>query len=453
MFEFGRELRRLFGGVRAGPAKDGLCGGDASLLELLDLEMLRGEAKAAEVAAGRIGARDRPRRMLESAVIWRELARRTGDAVALKRAAASAARAAEAFDRSRRPQGWGRARLEQACCALLGAELFGDEALETAAERAAEAARASDGAVGLLAQQALAQIRGRRAARAGGLTAVRLAARAFNEPIATLEAAGRRQTALKLAAAEGRIARADMLVCAGLRLKEETLIRAAIGDLAAAGERLDGAYEPLALARAQLARAGARGSLAELTGDVAALVSAVGDLAAALDRLGREHSPLDWARGQILLAQALSQLGEATEAEAAFDKAIAAYDRAALVLQGAPGLHLRAEAATGRGVALARSAELSGDRGRLDAAEAAFKAELAGGLHHKDPVGWAVLQVQLGQVYAARLALSGRDRGERAAAALAFSTALDVFGEEGLRSFAAIAADGLARLGAAQVRS
>jgi hypothetical protein len=453
MFEFGRELRRLFAGGRVFPGKDGLCGGDASLLELLDLEMLRAEAKAADVAAGRVGARDRPRRILETAIVWRELARRTGDAVALRRAAASAQRAAEAFSKGHRPQAWARARLEQALCALLGAELFGDESLEAAAERAADAARPTGGAVGLLAQQTLAQIRARRAARSASLTAVRLAARTFNEPIATLETAGRRERALKLAAVEARIARAEMLVSAGLRLKDEGLLRAAIGDLGAAVERLDGAYEPLALARAQLARAGARGSLGELVGDVAAIATAVNDLAAALDRLGREHSPLDWARGQTALAHVLSQLGEATEGEAAFDKSIAAFDRAALVLQGAPGLLLRAQVATGRGLALTRSAELSGDRSRLDAAEAAFKAELATGPHRKDPVAWAVLQVQLGQVYAARLGLTGRDRGERAAAGLAFSAALDVFGEEGLRSFAAIAADGLERLGAAEVRS
>ena len=62
-----------------------------------------------------------------------------------------------------------------------------------------------------------------------------------------------------------------------------------------------------------------------------------------------------------------------------------------------------------------------------------------------------MLQVQLGQVYTTRLALTRRDRGERAAAALAFQAALDVFGEEGLRSLAAIAADGLERLAAAKV--
>lgn len=85
MFEFGRELRRLFGADSLNPPRDGLTGGDSSLLELLDLNLLRQEAKACDVAAGRVGAKDRAQRKLESAIVWREVARRSGDAVALRK--------------------------------------------------------------------------------------------------------------------------------------------------------------------------------------------------------------------------------------------------------------------------------------------------------------------------------------------------------------------------------
>ena len=95
MFEFGRELRRWFGGETSpGPFQDGLTGGDGALLELLELDMLRTEAKAADVAAGRISAKDRPARQLEAAFVWREIARRTGDAAALRKAASHAEQAA-----------------------------------------------------------------------------------------------------------------------------------------------------------------------------------------------------------------------------------------------------------------------------------------------------------------------------------------------------------------------
>jgi hypothetical protein len=452
MFEFGRELRRLFGGGRGQfPGKDGLTGGDGALLELLDLKMLKAEAKGADVAAGRIGARDRARRLLEAAVVWRELARRTGDAEALRKAAANAERAAEAFAGNHRQQGWSRARLEQASCALLGAELFGDTGLEAAAEKAAVEAQRGGGAAGMLALAAIAQIQARRSIASGGTAEARAAVRLFNDPIAMLEGAGRRDAHLKLAGADARLVRSELLVGAGLRLKDEDLIRAGLGDLTAAEERLDASYEPLSLARIAVAKAAAQAALGEMTGDLARLARSVSALATALDALGRDQSPLDWAKGQTALGRALAQLGEATENETAFAKALSCYDRAGMVLREAPGLVIRAEAANGRGQTLARLAELTGDVRVLDKAENAFKAELVAGPHRTDPVTWAMLQVQLGQVYVTRLNLSGRDRGERAAAAMAFQAALDVFAEEGLRSLSAIAAEGLDRLAAVKV--
>ncbi|MDB5449955.1 MAG: hypothetical protein JWQ52_1083, partial [Phenylobacterium sp.] len=48
MFEFGRELKRLFGAERAAPFADGLTGGDSSLLELLDLKLLIQEGRSAD---------------------------------------------------------------------------------------------------------------------------------------------------------------------------------------------------------------------------------------------------------------------------------------------------------------------------------------------------------------------------------------------------------------------
>src|SRR5689334_12109099 len=111
MFDLGRELRRLIGAARSRfpgliLGRDGLTGGNGVLLELLDLRMLRAEAKSADVAAGRIGAKDRPRRHLEAAIVWRELARRTGDPVALRKAAADAERAANGFAEGHRQQLW-----------------------------------------------------------------------------------------------------------------------------------------------------------------------------------------------------------------------------------------------------------------------------------------------------------------------------------------------------------
>ena len=120
MFELGREFMRLFAGERIRPFADGLTGGDATLLELLDLKLLQQEAKSADVAAGRISAQDKAQRRLDAAVVWREVARRSGDAVALRKAAAAAETACAAFDPVRRPDAWARARCEQGFCGLAG---------------------------------------------------------------------------------------------------------------------------------------------------------------------------------------------------------------------------------------------------------------------------------------------------------------------------------------------
>ena len=104
MFEFGREIKRLF--AADAPPRDGLTGGDPSFLELLDMDLLRSEARAADIAAGRISVKDPAQRRLEAARVWRELARRTGDPIALRNAALAAERAVQAFKAGSRMKGW-----------------------------------------------------------------------------------------------------------------------------------------------------------------------------------------------------------------------------------------------------------------------------------------------------------------------------------------------------------
>ena len=81
MFEFGREIRRIFGHEPNVEIQHGL-------IELLDLQLLRREAGAADVAAGRVSTVDRSERYADAALLRRELARRTGEAETLRKAAA-----------------------------------------------------------------------------------------------------------------------------------------------------------------------------------------------------------------------------------------------------------------------------------------------------------------------------------------------------------------------------
>jgi hypothetical protein len=308
MFEFSRELKRFF---QADAPKDGLTGGDASLLELLELKMLVAEARAADIAAGRVSATDRPMRRLEAAIVWREVARRTGDAAALRKAASAAELAATGFKAEHRSQGWARARCEQACAALLGAELFGDEGLNAAADIAFTEAAAAGGH-GVAAQIAAlgrAQIAARAAiAGADRARTLEIAGR-FDAPSQALEAHGRRRAVGRLLAAQGRIDRARFLTGCGLRLKDPMLLRMALDGLAQTLARLDFAYEPLTWARATALRAFAKTALGDLDGEVGEIAEATNDLVGVLEQVGRDHSPMDWARTEVALSGALQMLG------------------------------------------------------------------------------------------------------------------------------------------------
>jgi tetratricopeptide (TPR) repeat protein len=448
MFELGREFMRLFAGERIRPHADGLTGGDATLLELLDLNLLQQEAKAADVAAGRISAEDRAQRRLDAALVWREVARRSGDAVALRKAACAAETACAAFDPARRPDAWARARCEQAFAGLLGAELFGDPGLDAAAEVTFREARgvARGGLAAPLADVGLALVEGRQQLAKGDADAAWAAHARFNAPIAALDAMTRRSTAARPLAAEARLMRADLLCGWGARLKDETLLRAAIDEAGAAADRVDLAYEPLTWARAEILRGQALALWGEATGDVDAVAAGATTLAGALDHLTKDHSPLDWARTQIALAHALQTLGEASADERAYEQAVTCYDRANLVLKNAPATPLRGLAAGERAMCLARSAELTGDLAVLDTAQAALKIELANLQPRRDPVAWALVQLHLARLYEARAGITGKDCGERAAGVMALDAALDVFAEHGLRSLSIMASEALERL-------
>lgn len=445
MFEFGRELKRLF---QSEPPRDGLTGGDTALLELLDLDLLRAEAKAADVAAGRISAKDPAERQLEAARVWREIARRTGDALALRKAAAVAETAGKSFDRNARPLGWARARGEQARAALLGAALFGDPGLNAAAEVALKEARrlAPQSPTAATASAGLALVEARKILGEGDREAVMAAARRFDAPIAALQTYGRRRAAGRLLAATASADRADLLAAAGARLRDPVLLRMAMDGLTAALARLDPAYEPLSWTLLATARGTTRAALAEFETDLSEAAGAVSDLVAVLDHVTRDHSPLDWARAQQALAGALQIMGEMAECDRAFDQAAACYQRAMTVLADQPGLAEALVVLHNRAQCLLRAAEIRGDLAALAKAEAALRADLAASRPARDPLAWGVRQLSFARLYDARASIVGHDASEDAAAAQALAAALEVFGEHGRRDLAAEAAAGLERL-------
>jgi len=190
--------------------------------------------------------------------------------------------------------------------------------------------------------------------------------------------------------------------------------------------------------------------LGQVTQDVTMVADGVDLMTTVFGRLSPDHSPLDWARAQRALGLGLWALADLTDSGKAFEHALTCFDRALVLLKAEPSLTLRATAAGERGACLARHAEVCGDRGLLDGAEAALRCELAAEDPARDPVGWAVRQVNLARVYEARADLGCDGSAERDRAAAALCGALDVFTEHGLRGLADLTVEGLERLRAAR---
>jgi tetratricopeptide (TPR) repeat protein len=452
MFDFGRDLKRLFGVDAAAPARaaahrDGLTGGDTSLLELLDLRLLVNEARSADVAAGRIGAKDRGHRLLEAAVVWRELARRSGDAAALRKGAAQAEAAAKVFEAEHKLESLAAARCEQATLAVLGADLFGDEGLHAAAGATLTLAKTAPGHRCAMVEALLAGLQGRVALGENDLDRALAAAEAFEAPLRGLSAARRvKGGASRLLLADQRAARVELLLACAARLKDRALTEVALAEAKEAESGLDPDFEPLAWSRLESLRGTALVQLGELDGEINFIADGVEALAQALEPVTADHSPMDWARAQAALGAGLQAMGEATTSERCFERAVTCYDRASHILKTQPALALRAMVANNRALSLARCAELTADLAVLDAAEMAFKAELAATPGSRDPAAWAVTQMNLARLYEARVEITGRDDGRLDRAATALASAFDIFAELGLRSLTDLAAQGLQRV-------
>jgi tetratricopeptide (TPR) repeat protein len=442
MFQF----KRLFK-TTPQTARSGLTGGEASLLELLDFNLLSAEGQACDRSASHFDPKQPATLRLRQARVWREAARRGGDAVTLRRAAGAAEKAVD-IAAGKPTQAWAAARLEQGLCAMLGAELFGDEGLNAAASQAFADAVSVPGTYAAIARAKQALIVAHQAlARGDGLQA--LADLTAHDQTGNILKPLTRDRDIRLALADVRLDRADaMLACATL-LKDDRLTVRAIADIAIAVEGFDAAYEPITCARAWSLRAQGLVKLGDLSGDANRFAEAVEIYSKLFDAVLRDHSPMDWARAQYGQGVALQAMAETTGARTALVEAERAFDRAMHVLRGQPALLLRAEAANARAICRVRAAEMANDLMALDEAEAVFRLELAKSDPHRDAIGWALAQFSLARVYQTRAHLTGRDKGERGRAAFALDAALDVFVEHGRHDLAVLAENALKGLATA----
>ena len=285
MFEFGRDLRKLFGEARDSD--------DLGWLELVGADLLAVEARALTTDGGRVSCKTPAATWTRASALWREHARRTGARASLDKALAVAA---DAFRAAAQPEDQARAGLATALAWLTSFDLYGDRsALEEAshAARATQPKRLATLAVGAAVQ---ARIRARQA-RLSGQTRDRADAAALMD--AALQALVKHNPA---EADELRLDRAALALEAGILQRDARLLDQAGRELQALVAGSDPDARPLTRARALALCGAGLSALAAMAGDAQAGAAGHALFDAAADQFFPDHSPMDWAAVQVARA-------------------------------------------------------------------------------------------------------------------------------------------------------
>jgi hypothetical protein len=383
MFEFGRDLRRLFSPRR--PAED------LGWLELLSVTALETEARRLSSEALRAAAAHTA--WLKAAAVWREHGRRRGRHDSLDRADAAIA---DALLAANGPAQRTAGRLGAAANMLARFDLCGGPETLQSARRLLDDLQPVSGPT----QEAEAAVLHARTALRASLLASETTARRDALALADAAAVSGRDAGLPAPMLdELALERAGALLEAGLSDRDARLLDQAGRDLRVLVEASEPERRPLTRARGLALCGAGLGALARLAGDRAATAQAASMVEAATDLFTADHSPLDWAallvaRGDLEQPPSLAHL-KAVERLLAPDPSILA---AALRER-----RLEQEALT---------AEKAGDLGALDRIEASLRRRLgaraAGVAEPPRPFDWVADQIALGHVAAARGRLLGR---------------------------------------------
>ena len=369
MFEFGRDLRKLFEKARESD--------DLGWLELIGADLVAAEAQSLGVDAGRVSCAHPFDAWMRASALWREHARRSGRRTSLDRAAAAASEAAR---HTATPDQTAAVAIESGEIHLLRFDLFGGPEKLTAAVADVQSLTADRPAT----RSAAAALHARLTARRARLT---------GEPSAMLDAAALLDAALHGARGlpptvgdDLRLDRAALGLEAGVARRDGRLLDQAGRDLRVLVETASPDYRPLTRARA-LALAGAGlMALARLARNEAATAQGQALFAAAADQFTPDHSPLDWVAVQLAPADADTPLARLIEAEA---------------LTREPGLILGALARERRLAAEAALAEAMGDVEGLTGLEAIVRRGLAE-VGKTQPLEWAADQIGMAHLALAK---------------------------------------------------
>lgn len=413
MFEFGRDLRKLFEKARESD--------DLGWLELISADLVASEARRETIDAGRVSSARPFDAWMRASALWREHARRTGSAESLAHAASAASDAAR---HTRTPDQTAAAAIESGEIHLLRFDLFGGPAALTAALSDVQSLAAERPATRSAAAALHARLSARRAALGGEVAAMMDAA-------ALLDAALHGAKALPPTASDAlRLDRAGLSLEAGVARRDARLLDQAGRDLRELVASASPDYRPLTRARA-LAMAGAGlAALATLAGDDGAFAQGRDLFDAAADQFTPDHSPLDWAAVTLARTDDDTPLLALAQAEG---------------LTREPGLVLGALARERRLAAEVRLAETLGDIDAVMGLEAVILRRLAGSAPVL-PLAWAADQIGMARTACARARMTGT---EPHAIGLMLTEAMETAREHGAPALAQRAALALPSLAAA----
>jgi hypothetical protein len=282
MFEFGRDLRKLFAQARESE--------DLGWVELIGADLLQAEARREGIDAGRVSCARPFETEHRACALWREHARRGGSADSLDRAercADSLARTATGEDQT------ALAAMDKTAVLMLRFDLCGDPAR-------------LDRALATLA--AVGRPRSRRLAAAMAAIQARLMVRTarlsgdvdeLSEAAVLMDAAVRGDDTNDM---DLRIDRAALSLERGVVQRDVRLLDQAGRDLGSLVEAASPDHRPLTRARALALCGAGLSALAAIAGHAEARAQGRIMFDAAADQFTPDHSPLDWAAIQVLRA-------------------------------------------------------------------------------------------------------------------------------------------------------
>lgn len=285
MFEFGKDLRRLF--VQARESED------LGWLELIGVDLLALEAKALTTDGGRVSCAHPSQTWRRASILWREHGRRSGEADSLNRALTTAHDAEKA---SKTEDDRAAAILARAMAHLTRFDVFGDRDALAEAEDAARSAEPRRLATLASSAGVHARIRARHA-RLSEKDADRMDAAALMD--AALHALTKHNP---VEADDLRLDSAALALEGGIVQRDARLLDQAGRDLQALVEASSPDVRPLTRARALALCGAGLSALAAMAGDEGAMATGHVMFEAAADQFTPDHSPLDWVAIQIARA-------------------------------------------------------------------------------------------------------------------------------------------------------